>query len=59
MAKAALGFKNNYSLSVENVTRVKKFGDHTVGTYKDSRLIGQVPIKLLFLFCNFIEEINN
>ena len=30
-----------------------------VGTCKDYRLVGHVPIKLTFLFCKFIEKRNN
>ena len=37
----------------------KIFEDHAVGTYKDSRLVGHVPIELSFLFCKFIEKRNN
>ena len=37
----------------------KIFEDHAVGTYKDSRLVDHVPIKLSFLFCKFIEKRNN
>ena len=37
----------------------KIFKDHAVGTYKNSRLVDHVPIKLSFLFCKFIEKRNN
>ena len=37
----------------------KIFEDHAVGTYKDIRLVGHVPIELFFLFCKFIEKTNN
>ena len=30
----------------------KIFEDHAVGTYKDSRLVGHVPIELFFSFVN-------
>ena len=37
----------------------KTFEDHAVGTQKDSRLVVHVPVKLPFLFCQFIEQRNN
>ena len=37
----------------------KIFEDHAVGTYKDSRLVGPVPIEPSFFFCKFIEKRNN
>ena len=37
----------------------KIFEDHAVGTYKDSRLVGHVPIELSVLFCKFIEKRSN
>ena len=37
----------------------KIFEDLAVGTYKDSRLVGHVPIELSFLFCKFVEKRNN
>ena len=37
----------------------KIFEDHAVGTYKDSRLVGHVPIEQSFLFCKFMEKRNN
>ena len=37
----------------------KIFEDHAVGTYKDSRLVGHVPIEQSFLFCKFMEKWNN
>ena len=33
--------------------------DHAIGTYKHSRLVGHVPIKVSLLFCKFIETRNN
>ena len=38
---------------------VKIFEDHVVGTYKDCRLAGYVPIELSFSFFRFIEKRNN
>ena len=37
----------------------KIFEDHADDTYKDSRLVGHVPIELSFLFCKFIKKRNN
>ena len=33
--------------------------DHVIATYKDSRLVGHVPIKLSFLFCELIKKRDN
>ena len=37
----------------------KIFQDHAIGTYKDSCLVGHVPIELSFLLCKVIEKRNN
>ena len=37
----------------------KIFQDHAVGTYKDSCLVGHVPIELSFLLCKVIKKRNN
>ena len=37
----------------------KIFQDHAVGTYKDSCLVGHVPIELSSLLYKVIEEKNN
>lgn len=37
----------------------KIFDDYAVGTYKDERLVGHVPIEFSFLFCKFVEKKNN
>ena len=42
-----------------NKRRQNIFEDHAAGTYKDSRLAGQVPVEPSFLFCKFIEKRNN
>ena len=42
-----------------NKRRQNIFEDHAASTYKDSRLVGQVPIEPSFLFCKFIEKRNN
>ena len=42
-----------------NERRQKLFEDHAFSSYKDSRLVGHVPIELTFLFCKYIEQSNN
>ena len=41
-----------------NKSRQKLFEDHAAGSYKDSHLVGHVPIELPFLFCKYIEKSN-
>ena len=45
--------------NLDKQEKAKIFEDHAVGSYKNSRLVGHVPIELPFLFCKFIEKKKN